>query len=82
MFLLLFFSTKDEPPDNWDEDAKEDEKEKLKTNDKDLEFLFQEAVRDSSLDECLKRDLQSKKSDQKYQEMLVSITINVSCDRE
>ncbi|XP_044057746.1 ATP-dependent DNA/RNA helicase DHX36 [Siniperca chuatsi] len=62
---------KDEPPDKWDEEEQpEEEKEKLRRKDKDLEFLFQEVVRDSSLDDCLKRDLQSKKSDPKYKEML------------
>lgn len=66
---------KDEPPDNWDEDESVDveEKEKLRMKDKDLEFLFQEVVRDSSLDDYLKRDMQNKKSDSKYKEMLVSI---------
>ncbi|XP_042336939.1 ATP-dependent DNA/RNA helicase DHX36-like, partial [Plectropomus leopardus] len=63
---------KDEPPDAWDdeEEQEKEEKEKLRRNDKDLEFLFQEVVRDSSLDDRLKRDLQSKKSDPKYNEML------------
>ncbi|XP_040901545.1 ATP-dependent DNA/RNA helicase DHX36 [Toxotes jaculatrix] len=63
---------KDEPPDKWDEEEEqqEEEKEKLRRKDKDLEFLFQEVVRDSSLDDFLKRDLQSKRSDPKYKEML------------
>ncbi|KAK2847336.1 hypothetical protein Q5P01_010335 [Channa striata] len=62
---------KDEPPDKWDEDEPEDEgKDKPRMKDKDLDFLFQEVVRDSSLDDYLKRDLQSKKSDPKYKEML------------
>uniref|UniRef100_A0A8C9W7N7 RNA helicase n=1 Tax=Scleropages formosus TaxID=113540 RepID=A0A8C9W7N7_SCLFO len=39
--------------------------------DRSLEFLFQELVRNSTLDQELKRDLQSKRSDQKYLEMLV-----------
>ncbi|KAK2912420.1 ATP-dependent DNA/RNA helicase DHX36 [Channa argus] len=62
---------KDEPPDKWDEgDPEDEEKEKLRRKDKDVELLFQEVVRDSSLDDYLKRDLQSKKSDPKYKEML------------
>ncbi|MEQ2252288.1 hypothetical protein ILYODFUR_020227 [Ilyodon furcidens] len=62
---------KDEPPENWDEDDKDEaEKKKLIRNDKDLEFLFQEVVRDSSMDDDLKRDLQSKKTDLNYKEML------------
>ncbi|XP_069004357.1 ATP-dependent DNA/RNA helicase DHX36 isoform X2 [Embiotoca jacksoni] len=66
------FSTtaaKDEPPDTWEEDEPE-EKEKLIRKDKDLEFLFQEVVRDGPLDDTLKRDLQNKISDPKYKEML------------
>uniref|UniRef100_A0A3Q3D4I7 ATP-dependent DNA/RNA helicase DHX36 n=1 Tax=Hippocampus comes TaxID=109280 RepID=A0A3Q3D4I7_HIPCM len=39
--------------------------------DKDLEFLLQEIARDVSLDESLKRDLQSKKTHPKYKEMLM-----------
>ncbi|KAM7399204.1 hypothetical protein PAMP_018490 [Pampus punctatissimus] len=65
---------KNETPDTWDEEEQEEEEEKeklkLRTEDKDLEFLFQEVVRDSSLDDYLIRDLQSKKSDPKYKEML------------
>uniref|UniRef100_A0A671V4Q1 ATP-dependent DNA/RNA helicase DHX36 n=1 Tax=Sparus aurata TaxID=8175 RepID=A0A671V4Q1_SPAAU len=70
---------KDETPDQWDGDDDEEEqqqqqqqedKEELRKKDKDLEFLFQEVRRDSSLDERLQRDLQSKKSDSKYKEML------------
>uniref|UniRef100_A0AAQ5YWI0 RNA helicase n=1 Tax=Amphiprion ocellaris TaxID=80972 RepID=A0AAQ5YWI0_AMPOC len=61
------------PPDTWDEDdQEEEEKEKPIRKDKDLEYLFQEVVRDRSLDNDLKRDLQSKSSDTKYREMLVS----------
>ncbi|XP_033486604.1 ATP-dependent DNA/RNA helicase DHX36 [Epinephelus lanceolatus] len=65
-------AVKDEPPDTWDEEEEQEkeEKEKLRRKDKDVEFLFQEVVRDSSLDERLKRDLESKKSDPKYREML------------
>lgn len=62
---------KDEPPDNWDEDDHEEvEKEKPISKDKDLEFLLQEVVRDASLDNNLKRDLQNKKTDLRYNEML------------
>lgn len=80
--LSSFFSAanvKDEPPDSWDEGAQlreeneKDDKEKVRVRDRDLEFLFQDVVRDGSLDEWLKRDLQSKKSDRKYKEMLVRI---------
>ncbi|XP_051934615.1 ATP-dependent DNA/RNA helicase DHX36 [Hippocampus zosterae] len=39
--------------------------------DKDLEFLLQKIARDVSLDESLKRDLQSKKTHPKYKEMLM-----------
>lgn len=66
---------KEEPPDNWDEDEQQEkeEKEKLRRTDKDLEFLLQQISRDTSLDDFLKSDLQSKKSDSKYKEMLVGI---------
>lgn len=83
--MFSYFSpavAKDEPPDKWDEEEQQEEevkKEKLRRKDKDLEFLFQEVVRDSSLDDCLKRDLQSKKSDPKYKEMLVNIMISIIC---
>ncbi|XP_068568251.1 ATP-dependent DNA/RNA helicase DHX36 [Cebidichthys violaceus] len=64
---------KDEPPDTWDDEEQQQEKEEketLRRKDKDLEFLIQEVARDSSLDDRLKRDLQTKKSDPKYKEML------------
>lgn len=85
MFLFSYSSSavvKDEPPDVWDEEEQQqqlqrEEKEILRRKDKDLEFLFQEIVRDGSLDDRLKRDLQSKKSDPKYKEMLVSIMISI-----
>ncbi|MGH0138853.1 UNVERIFIED_CONTAM: hypothetical protein FKN15_027054 [Acipenser sinensis] len=38
-------------------------------NDRDLDFLFQDTVRDSSLDQELKSDFQKKKTDPKYLEM-------------
>ncbi|CAK6963498.1 ATP-dependent DNA/RNA helicase DHX36 [Scomber scombrus] len=68
-------AVKDETPDRWDEEEqqqeeKEEEEEKPRTKDKDLEFLFQEVGRDSSVDDSLKRGLQRMKSDPKYQEML------------
>lgn len=65
---------KDEPPDSWDADDQEEvEKEKPISKDKDLEFLLQEVVRDASLDDTLKRDLQHKKTDLRYNEMLVRL---------
>ena len=77
-FICLFsgLSTarvKDETPDNWDEDQEEEEQKKMIIKDKDLEFLFQDVVRDGSLDDYLKRDLQSKQTDYKYKEMLVGV---------
>ncbi|XP_013768598.1 ATP-dependent DNA/RNA helicase DHX36 [Pundamilia nyererei] len=63
-------AVKDEPPDQWDEEDQEEEVAKPVFKDKDLEFLHQEVVRERSLDDYLKRDLQSKKSDGKYKEML------------
>lgn len=87
MFLFSYFSVanvKDEPPDMWDEEEQQQEeeeekedKEKLRRKDRDLEFLFQEVVRDSSMDDWLKKDLQSKKLDPKYKELLVSIMLYV-----
>lgn len=75
-------ATKDETPDSWDDDEQQqqeqleekEEKEKLRRQDKDLEFLFQDVVRDGSLDDSLMTDLQNKKTNPKYKEMLVSIT--------
>lgn len=82
VFCFRCLSTKyvkDEPPDTWDEeeqtlegDKKEEEKKSLERKDKDLEFLFQEVQRNGSLDDRLKRDLQEKKLEPKYKEMLVS----------
>lgn len=75
------FSTKnvkDELPDTWDEEElpegqeEKEDNEILRRKDKDLDFLLQEVSRNSSLDDRLKRDLQEKKSDPKYKEMLVS----------
>uniref|UniRef100_A0A8C9WRI4 RNA helicase n=1 Tax=Scleropages formosus TaxID=113540 RepID=A0A8C9WRI4_SCLFO len=58
----------EEPP----KEAPPAERKEVKETPKDrsLEFLFQELVRNSTLDQELKRDLQSKRSDQKYLEML------------
>uniref|UniRef100_A0A3Q3GD52 ATP-dependent DNA/RNA helicase DHX36 n=1 Tax=Labrus bergylta TaxID=56723 RepID=A0A3Q3GD52_9LABR len=67
-------ATKDEPPENWDEEEqlplKEEEREKRRSQDKDLEFLFHDIVRDNALDNSLKEDLQSKTSDPKYRDFL------------
>lgn len=65
------------PPDNWDveEQEEEDQKEKLRNKDRDLEYLFHDVVQDPSLDDYLKTDLQSKMSDPQYKEMLVSIQL-------
>ncbi|KAJ0022011.1 hypothetical protein NQD34_009501 [Periophthalmus magnuspinnatus] len=63
------FNVKDEPPDVWDEE----EAQKTDTErwaDKEAEFLLQEIAKDSSLDIFLKQDLQTKRSDPKYKEML------------
>uniref|UniRef100_A0A6Q2WUT0 RNA helicase n=1 Tax=Esox lucius TaxID=8010 RepID=A0A6Q2WUT0_ESOLU len=38
--------------------------------DKDLEYLFQEVVRENALDQQLKRDLERKRADSKYLEIL------------
>lgn len=84
-FLFRCLSTKklkDEPPDTWDEEEQpsegqeeKEDKEILRRKDKDLEFLFQEVSRNSSLDDWLKRDLHEKKSHPKYKEMLVSSSL-------
>lgn len=83
-FFWCFFRrftkiAKDEPPDSWDDEEQlpeeheeKEDKEILRRKDKDLDFLFQEVCRNSSLDDRLKRDLQEKQSDPKYKEMLVS----------
>lgn len=72
---LVFQSSsknKDEPPDNWDEEEQQKEKkaETSRWADRDAEFLLQEIVKDSSLDSVLKQDLQTKRLDSKYKEML------------
>ncbi|CAL8352958.1 unnamed protein product [Lota lota] len=78
----LLNSVKSEPPGAsrdgyaWDGDEEEEEEKKVKVKvkaqgkEKDLEYLFQEVQRDDTLDEFLMKDLQSKKMDPKYQEML------------
>uniref|UniRef100_A0A3P9HF04 ATP-dependent DNA/RNA helicase DHX36 n=1 Tax=Oryzias latipes TaxID=8090 RepID=A0A3P9HF04_ORYLA len=63
-------AVKDEPPDNWDGDEEKEEKEKKIKQEKDLEYLFQEVVRDQSLDDYLKSDLRNKTFELKYKEML------------
>lgn len=73
----------DEEQEQEEEEEKEEKvekeemeaKETLRQKDKDLEFLFQDVARDSSLDDWLKRDLQNKQSDAKYKEMLVSVIV-------
>lgn len=69
----------DDVIDHRDDDDDDDDVEQQqmkgvedRKKDKDLEFLLQEIARDVSLDESLKRDLQSKKTHPKYKEMLVS----------
>ncbi|XP_077396874.1 ATP-dependent DNA/RNA helicase DHX36 isoform X2 [Festucalex cinctus] len=68
---------KDDDDDDGGDDVEQqqlegdEDREKLRRKDKDLEFLLQEISRDVSLDESLKRDLQSKKSHAKYKEMLM-----------
>lgn len=70
-------SETDEPPDSWDdevqlpEESESDDIEEERLRDRDMEFLFQDVIRDRSLDESLKQDLQNKKCDAKYNEMLV-----------
>lgn len=66
-----FTTAKDEPPDQWDEEEQQEEKKaNLGWADKDEEYLRHKVVRDSSLDEVFKKDLQIKKSEPKYKEML------------
>uniref|UniRef100_UPI003AAF43CF ATP-dependent DNA/RNA helicase DHX36 isoform X1 n=1 Tax=Centroberyx gerrardi TaxID=166262 RepID=UPI003AAF43CF len=65
---------KDETPDTWDEEEQqeEDEEDKVKVRgkEKDLEYLVHKVVRDKTQDDFLQRDLQSKKSNPKFQDML------------
>ncbi|XP_061734517.1 ATP-dependent DNA/RNA helicase DHX36 [Nerophis ophidion] len=81
---LISQAVEDEIPDTWDDDDDDDdndddkeeqkqgeeEKEKPKRNDKDFEFLLEKIARDHSLDESLRRDLQRKRSQPAYKEML------------
>uniref|UniRef100_A0A667YSW1 ATP-dependent DNA/RNA helicase DHX36 n=1 Tax=Myripristis murdjan TaxID=586833 RepID=A0A667YSW1_9TELE len=78
--FLSFSYLKDEPPDQWDEEEQQEEKEKVRAKEKDLEYLFHKVVRDSDLDDYLKRDLQGKKLDLKYQEMLEVVEL-INCNR-
>lgn len=80
--FLSFSYLKDEPPDQWDEEEQQEEKEKVRAKEKDLEYLFHKVVRDSDLDDYLKRDLQGKKLDLKYQEMLVRIMCDIHFDAD
>ncbi|XP_030622208.1 ATP-dependent DNA/RNA helicase DHX36 [Chanos chanos] len=51
-------------------DLREECEEKERMDNKDLEYLSQEIIRNTSLDEELKRDLQMKKENCQYVEML------------
>uniref|UniRef100_A0A4W5P4V3 Uncharacterized protein n=1 Tax=Hucho hucho TaxID=62062 RepID=A0A4W5P4V3_9TELE len=55
------------------EPQEEREEKQRRGKDKDLEYLFQEVVRENALDQQLKRDLERKKADSKYLDMLVTI---------
>lgn len=44
--------------------------EKGRVNDRDLEYLFQDLVRDTALDQQLQRDLERKRAEPKYLDML------------
>uniref|UniRef100_A0A672GRL0 RNA helicase n=1 Tax=Salarias fasciatus TaxID=181472 RepID=A0A672GRL0_SALFA len=67
---------KDEPPDQWDEEELQDkEKPQPERMDRDVEFLFHKVVRDKSLDEYLKIDLQNRNKNNdmlKFREKLPS----------
>ncbi|KAK7905216.1 hypothetical protein WMY93_017823 [Mugilogobius chulae] len=65
----LSSKAKDDPPDAWDEE-KPQKTETERWADKEAEFLLQEIAKNSSLDNFLKQDLQTKRSDPKYREML------------
>lgn len=59
------------PQDVLKAEPKEEREEKERRGkDKDLEYLFQEVVRENALDQQLKRDLERKKADSKYLDML------------
>ncbi|CAN9511472.1 unnamed protein product [Ophioblennius macclurei] len=67
----------DEPPDQWDEEEEVQEKEKPQPErmDRDVEFLFHKIVRDKSLDDYLKVDLQNRNKNNdmlKFREKLPS----------
>uniref|UniRef100_A0AAY4CQP5 ATP-dependent DNA/RNA helicase DHX36 n=1 Tax=Denticeps clupeoides TaxID=299321 RepID=A0AAY4CQP5_9TELE len=49
---------------------KEEKEEREIMDDKDLEYLFQESVRKASVDEELKRDMQLKRDNPKYSDMM------------
>lgn len=43
--------------------------------DKDLEYLFQDIIRKPTLDQELKKDLQRKRAESKYLDMLVRTSL-------
>uniref|UniRef100_A0AAY4CT35 ATP-dependent DNA/RNA helicase DHX36 n=1 Tax=Denticeps clupeoides TaxID=299321 RepID=A0AAY4CT35_9TELE len=51
-------------------EVKEEKEEREIMDDKDLEYLFQESVRKASVDEELKRDMQLKRDNPKYSDMM------------
>uniref|UniRef100_A0A6Q2YW51 ATP-dependent DNA/RNA helicase DHX36 n=1 Tax=Esox lucius TaxID=8010 RepID=A0A6Q2YW51_ESOLU len=66
-FLFLSYFPKEAPKVEPQEERTETEQI---GKDKDLEYLFQEVVRENALDQQLKRDLERKRADSKYLEML------------
>uniref|UniRef100_A0AAY4CQA1 RNA helicase n=1 Tax=Denticeps clupeoides TaxID=299321 RepID=A0AAY4CQA1_9TELE len=64
----------DEPPEEVKVapkvEVKEEKEEREIMDDKDLEYLFQESVRKASVDEELKRDMQLKRDNPKYSDMM------------
>ncbi|KAG5837022.1 hypothetical protein ANANG_G00234820 [Anguilla anguilla] len=63
-----YFDGEEPPPEVLKKPSPAEVKEAVK--DKDLEYLFQDITRDSSLDQELKRDLLKKRENPKYTEML------------
>ncbi|KAG9348145.1 hypothetical protein JZ751_001880 [Albula glossodonta] len=63
-----YFDGEEPPPEVPKKPSPPEVKDTVK--DKDLEYLFQDPLRDSSLDEELKRDLLKKRENSKYTEML------------
>lgn len=62
--------------EKWENELGANVKEEL--NDTDLEYLFQDVVRNPSLDEELKKDQEKKKDNARYIDMLVRRTENYS----